>query len=636
MGNVLRSLLFVLLLQSVDSLAQTDSIFIEIPGCTITDSKRVQFAPALSHQEFTTADLEQNQSQSLTEILSSNTLLFVRSYGKPGASSISARGTSSSESNVVWNGFSLQDPLNGGVNPNLIPLFFLDRIEVIAGGISALYGSGSMGGLINLSSGANYNEPLSIQFMSSAASFGNYRNGLGISGSKNRFASKLKVFNGCGKNNFQYKNTTEFGNPMVIQAHAQMREIAVQQENSFKISNNQNLTNFAFFQKSEHQIPPMMFQRKSEKVQTDENLRVGFEYTNTRQKAMFLARTALIAGSMSYNDSEIELHSKHSYLTNQTEAELKIALPKEQLLNFGVFNSIETSFSNDLGGENKRNRFAALLSYRKQFNSKIELGGNLRQEFISNNFSQPTYSLFLITPFIKQFNFSFSSSKNYRVPTFNELYWKDAAASGNADLKNELGYSNEIAFFGDMSKLNYRVNMFNSSIQNRIYWLPINNVWTSENQQKVLSRGIEVKCNYQIEYLKIKVKIGGMYSYTKSTIVGINSDEDVQILHKQLVFTPEHIANASLNLEWKSLKVSANQTFTGKRYTSSDNISFQPYYTLTDIHFQYKLKSKKNFFTLGISANNVFNSQYQVMPNYPSMGRNYECSLQYQFNQIKK
>lgn len=632
MGSVLRYLVFVLLLQSLSALAQTDSLFIEIPGCTITDSKRVQFAPAQSHQEFTTAEIDQNKGQNLSEILNSNTLLFIRSYGKPGVSSISARGTSASESNVIWNGFSLQDPLNGGVNPNLIPLFFLDRVEIIAGGISALYGSGSIGGIINLSSTASYTEPLSVQLLSSAASFGNYRNGIGISGSKNRIASKLKVFNGCGKNDFQFKNTTAFGSPIETQQHAQMREIAVQQENNFRISSIQNISNFAFFQKSEHQIPPMMFQNKSEKMQTDENLRLGFEYTNTHPKSLFVARTAFIAGTMTYTDQEINLYSKHSYFTNQSEAELKIALPKKQLLNLGVFNSNETSYSKDLGGENKRNRLAALVSYRKEFHSKIEMGGNIRQEFISHRLTQPTYSLFFIAPIIKQINASLSSSRNYRVPTFNELYWKDAAAIGNPKLKNESGYSNELALFGDISKLNYRINFFHSSIRNKIYWLPVNNVWTSENQQKVLSRGLEVRLNYQIEFGGFKVKIGGMYSFSKSTIEEINSTEDIQILHKQLVFTPEHIANATINIEWKIIKLTTNQTFTGKRFTSSDNLLYQPFYSITDFHLHFKLKGQKNTFMLGLSANNVFNIQYQVMPNYASMGRNFECSLQYQFN----
>lgn len=68
--------------------------------------------------------LKNYQSESLAEILSSNSPIFVKSEGRGALSTVSFRGTAASHTDVVWNGVSLKSPMFGEVDFSLIPLFY--------------------------------------------------------------------------------------------------------------------------------------------------------------------------------------------------------------------------------------------------------------------------------------------------------------------------------------------------------------------------------------------------------------------------------------------------------------------------------------------------------------------------------
>ena len=51
---------------------------------------------------------------------------------------------------VLLDGFQISMPYSGSIDWNGMPLDFLDRVEVVKGPVSSLYGQNSMGGIINL------------------------------------------------------------------------------------------------------------------------------------------------------------------------------------------------------------------------------------------------------------------------------------------------------------------------------------------------------------------------------------------------------------------------------------------------------------------------------------------------------
>jgi vitamin B12 transporter len=71
--------------------------------------------------------------------------------GSPGkTASLFLRGTNSNHTLVLWNGIELNDPNLGGFDWSTLALDGVERVEVVKGPYSALYGSSAVGGVVQL------------------------------------------------------------------------------------------------------------------------------------------------------------------------------------------------------------------------------------------------------------------------------------------------------------------------------------------------------------------------------------------------------------------------------------------------------------------------------------------------------
>jgi iron complex outermembrane receptor protein len=97
-------------------------------------------------------DIEESSAMSLGELLANEPGLDWRTRGNYGGASeeIKIRGMSSNGTQVLINGMSLNSPSLGTANVSSIPLNSIERVEVVKGSGSLLYGSGAMGGTVNI------------------------------------------------------------------------------------------------------------------------------------------------------------------------------------------------------------------------------------------------------------------------------------------------------------------------------------------------------------------------------------------------------------------------------------------------------------------------------------------------------
>lgn len=101
------------------------------------------------------AQIEQNKNSFLGNLLETTPSLRVRQNGGPGTfSPIQIRGSTPSQVLVLINGFPVLDASNfGGDASDLIQNFYMDdveRIEIVRGPLSTLYGADALGGTINI------------------------------------------------------------------------------------------------------------------------------------------------------------------------------------------------------------------------------------------------------------------------------------------------------------------------------------------------------------------------------------------------------------------------------------------------------------------------------------------------------
>ena len=128
--------------------AQSDSVK-TLPSFEITSQRINHFALGQMRIDFDTNTLRIFKNNNLADFLQSNTPLSIKAYGT-GLATVSTRGTGSSHTAIVWNGFNIQNALNGLVDLPLNEAGAFEHIGVQFGGSSALYGSGAIGGAIYL------------------------------------------------------------------------------------------------------------------------------------------------------------------------------------------------------------------------------------------------------------------------------------------------------------------------------------------------------------------------------------------------------------------------------------------------------------------------------------------------------
>ena len=80
-----------------------------------------------------TTILHENIALSMADILTFNTSIFVKQYGRATLSTVAFRGTSPSHTQVTWNGMRINSPMLGMTDFSMIPSYFIDDASLLHG-----------------------------------------------------------------------------------------------------------------------------------------------------------------------------------------------------------------------------------------------------------------------------------------------------------------------------------------------------------------------------------------------------------------------------------------------------------------------------------------------------------------------
>ena len=103
----------------------------------------------------TAPEIAARQATTVSELLRTVPGLALSQSGSAGhATSLFTRGTDSNQTLVLWNGVPLNEPYIGGFDWSSFSTDGLERVEIVRGPFSALYGSGALGGVVQMLGGA--------------------------------------------------------------------------------------------------------------------------------------------------------------------------------------------------------------------------------------------------------------------------------------------------------------------------------------------------------------------------------------------------------------------------------------------------------------------------------------------------
>jgi iron complex outermembrane receptor protein len=145
-----------------------------------------------------------------------------------------------------------------------------------------------------------------------------------------------------------------------------------------------------------------------------------------------------------------------------------------------------------------------------------------------------------------------------------------------------------------------------------------------------VSRGVNVSLKAQnkvsLSDRGFVVAFHAGYSYTNTiSLDAASADDDSK--DKQLIYVPLHNFSASLQLQYRRFYIRTIHSFTGIRYTATDDSQFLPGYYLTHLEAGKDFYFHNQQIGLSFRVNNITNCQYQVIAQRPMPGRSYEMTV---------
>ena len=152
---------------------------------TATRTAIYPFDASSSSAVISSEALQRINGNTIADLLRTINGIYLKEYGATGATkTLSLRGMSAENVLILVDGNPINDPQNGIVDVNLLPLDAVDRVEILYGGASALYGSDASGGVINIMT-RRAKEGVHARVLREAGSYGEQRTAAEVQG---RFA----------------------------------------------------------------------------------------------------------------------------------------------------------------------------------------------------------------------------------------------------------------------------------------------------------------------------------------------------------------------------------------------------------------------------------------------------------------
>ena len=611
---------------------KTDSVY-SLPEVKVDETRLNDFGTGLSIVKIDRKKIEASHLHNLAELISENSAVFLKTYGQGSLATISIRGTGPAHTGLFWNGINISPPNLGLSDFALIPSALINNAEIQLGNSAALYGSGVIGGAVHLNSQPDFKKATNISVSGLTGSFGLYEgSGSGVF-SNTKWYSRVAGYYRICENNFPYINTAKFGNPIEKLVSADYFSYGGTAELHRLFKRNYSIALHAWHTYTHRNLPPSMTSSDNGEQQSDSSFRFMMEAKKLFATSTLKAKVAWLNEYLRYDNETASVHEKVNTQGIISEAEFATQVFKKAKLNVGINYTYYYADIIQYSSAKTRNQAAAFFSFLYSFtklNWKATV--NLRQELVEG-FAVPfTPSLGMEGKVWKFLSTKANISRSYRVPTMNDRFW---VPGGNPDLKPESGWNAEAGIFtsvNDSAKLitpNFSATAFSSLINDWILWQPLatnNNIWTPVNLQKVWARGFESNAGLRFKQGTIETGINAFYSYTRSTIVE-TSDALQASIDKQLMYVPQHNLSASFNFKWKTVFFSYSQTYTGKRFTTSDNSASLPGFSVGNLLLNYNLKLNKYAIGFGFRINNIWNTTYQTLAYRPMPGRNFTVSL---------
>ena len=621
----------------------------EIPVIVIAPSKKPQSISTVGTTvEIFDEDFFKNSKEIfLGDVLSSNSpsINFFQTGGQGTSSAIQLRGLPKRYSTVYIDGVKMSDPssVSNDFDFNHILTNQISRVEILKGNQSSVYGSGAIGGTINI-----YTKKPKEGFHKDLH-YNTGSNGVqNISGSfsgaddNNSFYLGLERFHTDGISAMTHNDEKDrYRNNSIIAKYDYIFP------NKLKFKSNLRYADTYLQYDKEINSATATHDEEVDETQAAYNMSFIYDVNKNFTNSLTFANTYIkrIYGATENSGNSLQ----DNYYGD------RYAMSYMGNYNFNLDNSIvfglereddKIGYNKDLSGrKNKHNyvtsRFFDLQS-RITNNFYFTIGSRFDEHSIAGNEDSHRVTLaYLLDD--KSLKIKSSYGTGFRYPSLYEMFFVYTANSQSLDyVKAENSQSFDIGFEKLIEKvnLNFQATYFNIEYDDVLEgWKTGNSsgsAYTTQNMPgTVKSQGLEFISKW---FPNDFINIGVNYTYT-STYDGAEQDDpdnNSSYTNSQMVRVPRHLINIktnfslpnydnldfSLNTKWSDMARdygNGNRTYNDER---TDD------YLVSDLVINYQLW---NTYNLHLNITNLFDEKYETARDYSQLGRSFNLGFNKSF-----
>jgi vitamin B12 transporter len=535
--------------------------------------------------------IETTPARSIQELLAFTPGVDVRQRGVSGVqANIGIRGGSFEQTLMLLNGIRLTDPQTGHHMMNIpVPLQSIQRIEVLKGPGSRIFGQNAFAGAINIVTELPETPSLNIQgfggdfgmrggHLITALPIGKYRQTLSIS----HDASDGHWYN----SDFKVSN--------------------IFYESGFDLNENNELNTMIGF--------------------SDRTFGANGFYTNAFPDQWESIQTYLSSLSHTYRNNNTYIQTRGYWRRNVDEFRLRRNEP-EFFTNNHISDvlalEVNGSYTSSIGttgigletreenisssnlGDRSRNFFGLFAEHRIEFWDKFDARAGVYSNYY-NEYGWKHFPGGEVGFQLNNANRLYSNfGASFRIPSFTELYYQDPSNTSNPNLLPEEAWNYELGWKLSQNKFRAELVYFYRYTENLIDYtrapsnLEINpNPWTPGNVSQVTFRGVESSMFYSLNWGSKNAQVKDFslsYNYIDADLVQIEGIESRNVLNSL-----RHQVIGGINAEFfEKLELNVKA-----RYI--ERLTLDPYFLL-DSRIDYNRLKKVGFF---VEVSNLTNAEY--------------------------
>ena len=299
---------------------------------------------------------------------------------------------------------------------------------------------------------------------------------------------------------------------------------------------------------------------------------------------------------------------RNLHITNKIYLDFSFSkLLESSRLNFGIDLSNSSISSNNLGDHNRFTTSVYADYTFKTKDNKLSFSPGLS----ISNFSDMSTHFF---PGIdvgfdinEKINLYANYGKTYRIPTYTDLYYSDRNTIGNPNLNPEHAITNEFGVKYSSESIEMSSSFFSRKSSNIIDYVKQSeqDKWEATNIRNLDTNGFDLNFLYKIS-LYNSLRFGYTYLFDKSYVSEVNYS-------RYAINSLRHQLNTRLTLKYSN---KITHTLINRFGERSNKVSHIVY----DSNLKYQLSENSYFF---INVNNIFNEEYYETNLVPMPGRNF-------------